>query len=65
MSEIIITPSAAQYEELVGHLETLRTRGATSNTAAILDAVRQAAYDASTHQTAGQRANAPGPEPRR
>ena len=44
--EVLITPSSAQYHQLVGDLELLREAGAASNTAAILSAVRVAA---STH----------------
>ena len=68
MSEIVITPTDAQYYRLVADLEVLRERGAESNTAAILEAVAEAAQDArrrdrvnGTNQKAGRRRNAPGP----
>jgi hypothetical protein len=38
-----ITPTRAQYEQLCRDLKMLRQSGAPSNTAAILDAVRDAA----------------------
>lgn len=40
---IEITPSPSEYGRLCRDLKTLRRKGATSNTAAILDAVRAAA----------------------
>lgn len=40
---IEITPSVAEYRQLCRHLKTLRSRGAKSNTTAILEAVRAAA----------------------
>lgn len=40
---IEITPSPAQYRRLCRDLAALRAQGATSNTAAILDAVHRAA----------------------
>ena len=42
---IEITPTPSQYCELCRDLETLRGRGAHSNTEAILQAVRAAALD--------------------
>jgi hypothetical protein len=69
---IEITPSESAYRQLCRDLETLRAAGAESNTAAVLEAVHQAAYDARKETTmaeheemAGQRRHAPGPEPRR
>ena len=41
--EIVLTPSEAQYNQLIQDLEYLRSAGAASNTAAILEAVRQEA----------------------
>lgn len=41
--EIVITPSVAQYEQLVADLEILRSAGAESNTEAIVEAVRREA----------------------
>ena len=40
---IEITPTPAQYEQLCDDLSELRAAGATSNTAAILEAVHRAA----------------------
>lgn len=40
---IEITPTVAEYEQLCRDLKKLRGRGAISNTAAILEAVRAAA----------------------
>jgi len=40
---IEITPTPAEYEQLCNDLKTLRSAGATSNTSAILEAVRVAA----------------------
>lgn len=61
--EITITPSPDQYRQLCQDLEIMRDAGATSNTAAIIDAVHQAAegYDADSKNMAGRRQNAPGP----
>lgn len=41
--EILITPSPAEYERLIRDLETLRESGASSNTAAIIEAVSEKA----------------------
>ncbi len=41
--KIVMTPSEAQYDQLRRDLEYLRSAGAASNTAAILEAVRQEA----------------------
>lgn len=41
--EIVITPTEAQYRELCKDLEKLRAAGAETNTAAILEAVREKA----------------------
>ena len=41
--KIDITPSEAQYRQLSQDLEYLRSTGAASNTAAIVEAVRQEA----------------------
>ena len=41
--EIVMTPTPAQYEQLVHDLGVLREAGAESNTQAIVDAVRAAA----------------------
>jgi hypothetical protein len=69
---IEITPSPEQYRQLCKDLKTLRAAGAESNTAAVLEAVHQAAQNARKETTmaehkemAGRRTNAPGPEPRR
>jgi hypothetical protein len=66
--EIVITPSAVQYEQLVSDLETLRDLGgAGSNTGAIIAAVRSAAceYDARATAAPRRRTNAPGQDTRR
>jgi hypothetical protein len=44
--EIVITPSPEQYRQLCSDLKTLHRRGADSNTAAVLEAVRSAAESA-------------------
>jgi hypothetical protein len=69
---IEITPSPEQYRQLCRDLKTLREEGADSNTAAVLEAVHQAAHNARKETTmaeheemAGRRVNGPGPEPRR
>jgi hypothetical protein len=41
--EIVITPSEAQYHQLVADLATLRQHGSESNTAAIVAAVSEQA----------------------
>ncbi len=70
-ARVEITPSATQYRQLVANLRVLRDAGAESNTAAIIAAVQRAAddtrrqYDGEDMEMAGQRQNAPGPEPRR
>ena len=66
---IEITPSPAQYEQLCDDLKVLRRAGATSNTAAILDAVHVAAaagrVDRKSHKQAGERSRAPRSSNRR
>jgi hypothetical protein len=41
--EVVITPNEAQYRELCEYLAVLRKAGAQTNTAAILEAVRESA----------------------
>ena len=59
-----ITPTEAQLRQLLADLQILRERtGAASNTAAILDAVHEAAYGRRDHEAAERRRHAPGPTP--
>lgn len=63
---IEITPTPMQYERLCLDLKKLRERGATSNTEAILAAVRDAAGRrkmSSGKSKAGRRGHAPGTAP--
>lgn len=63
---IEITPTPKQYERLCLDLRKLRERGATSNTDAILAAVRDAAARRKMpgdKAKAGRRGNAPGTAP--
>jgi hypothetical protein len=65
-TEVAITPSGEQYRRLVHDLDVLRAAGAESNTAAIIDAVHQAANKARTMGETPmprQRKSAPGPAP--
>ena len=48
---IEITPSVSEYRQLCRDLKTLRGKGAASNTAAILDAVRAAAANGKIRST--------------
>lgn len=61
---IEITPSVAQYRRLYRDLAVLRAAGATSNTAAIVEAVHDAAMRSmlggDDRKKAGRRRNAPG-----
>jgi hypothetical protein len=50
---IEITPTPAQYRELCRDLEALRTAGASSNTIAIVEAVRVAAEAARASRVLG------------
>lgn len=55
---IEITPSAEDYDQLCRDLAALRAAGASSNTAAVVDAVHRAAkteYPGSRHERAGKR----------
>jgi hypothetical protein len=66
--EIVITPSAVEYEQLVRDIETLRELdGARSKTAAVLAAVRRAAreYDSPPAALSQPRTNAMNPDTRR
>lgn len=61
---IEITPSTAQYEQLCRDLDALRKAGASSNTAAIVEAVHATArqrYRQRNQETAGRRRQHPGP----
>jgi hypothetical protein len=65
---IEITPTPLEYKQLCRDLAALRAAGAISNTAAVLNAVRDAAGTgkmASNRKAAGRRQNAPGPGNRR
>lgn len=44
--ELVLTPSKAQFEQLVRDLDDLREAGAASNTAAICEVVHKAAAEA-------------------
>jgi hypothetical protein len=60
---IEITPSKTEYERLCRDLKKLRHLGATSNTEAIIDAVRDAAargkVEGRPHKASGKRSPAP------
>jgi len=65
---IEITPTPEQYDQLCHDLKALRRSGATTNTAAILDAVRAAAArgkiqrTTTTKRTRGARSRSPVPQ---
>lgn len=66
MNVVKITPSPRQYDRLVADLSVLRRAGAPSNTAAICDAVHEAAnrpYPVGTNKRPGSADDAPGPTP--